>query len=294
MKFILNKHRKISLFFLSCILMMLLNGCDNLVLMHPKGSIGLEEQKLILISFALMLVVVIPVIIMTIFFSIKYRSTNVNNTHYCPNWDHSKTIEYIIWIIPICIIIILSVLTWESTHKLDPKKPLIHTKSEPIIIDVIALNWKWLFIYPKNNIAVINELTIPINVPVQFNVTSNAVMNSFFIPQLGSQIYAMAGMHTQLFLIANQPGTYRGISSNFSGQGFSGMKFTVIATKNEEEFNQWINNVKLSKYRIDDMHTYEELAKPSIFNPVMYFSNVKHNLFYTVINKFINQNENYK
>lgn len=294
MQFILNKYKKVSIFFLLHSPFLLLIGCKDLILMHPKGDIGLEERNLILIVFSLMLIIVIPVIIMTIVFSIKYRSSNINNTQYDPNWDHSKTIEFIIWAIPIVIIFILSILTWISTHKLDPKKPIISEKFNPIVINVIALDWKWLFIYPKNNIAVINELMFPINVPIQFNITSNAIMNSFFIPQLGSQIYAMAGMCTQLFLIAKEPGKYQGISSNFSGPGFSGMKFTVISTKNEEEFNQWIHKIEMSKNHIQNMSAYEELAKPSKFHPVMYFSNVQPHLFYKVINKFMSQNKHCK
>lgn len=289
MNLILNKYKKFSNFYGLFSSTILLNGCNNLVLMHPQGNIGLEERKLIIITLSLMLTIVIPVIIMTIFFSIKYRASRIKNTHYHPNWDTSKIIECIVWIIPIFIITILSIFTWESTHKLDPKKPIKSIISEPIIINVIALDWKWLFIYPKNNIATINELTIPINTPIQFNITSNAVMNSFFIPQLGSQIYAMAGMKTQLFLIANKPGKYQGISSNFSGAGFSGMKFTVIAAKNHEEFNKWICTVQTSKNSIKSMNAYEEIAKPSTFHPVIYFSSVKPDLFCEVINKFITQ-----
>lgn len=286
MKYIFNKQYKISSL---CIISILLSGCNNLILMHPQGNIGLEERSLILTVIALMSIIVIPVIIMTVIFSIKYRASNIRNIKYDPNWSESKKIEYITWFVPIIIIIILSILTWKSTHALDPKQPIIKSKLEPIIIHVIALDWKWLFIYPKNNIAVINELVFPMNVPIQFNITSNAVMNSFFIPQLGSQIYAMAGMCTQLHLIANASGKYQGISSNFSGQGFSGMKFTAISTKNIEEFNQWIQKVQMSTNRIDNIISYEKLAKPSQFHPVVYFSHVKPNLFYEVINKFINK-----
>lgn len=293
MKCISNIYRKFVVFFLLCN-SVLLNGCSNLVLMNPKGYIGLEERKLILIAFALMLTIVIPVIIMTIVFSIKYRASNIKNTQYDPTWDQSKKIECIIWGIPVLIIVILSILTWKSTHELDPKKIIKSETSDSIIVNVVALDWKWLFIYPNDNIATVNELVFPINVPIQFNITSNAVMNSFFIPQLGSQIYAMAGMQTQLFLIANEPGIYKGISSNFSGQGFSGMKFTVIATKNKEEFNQWIYKVKMSKNCIESMNAYEKLAKPSSFHPITYFATVKSNLFHEVINKFILQNKNCK
>lgn len=290
-KFIFNKYKKIFILFSLLIMTTLLKGCckENLVLMHPAGDIGTTERALILTAFGLMLIIVVPVIIMTLIFSIRYRASNVKNSKYHPNWSDSKKIEFAIWAIPIIIIIILSILTWKSTHQLDPKKPISPSIS-PIIINVVALDWKWLFIYPHQNIAVINELVFPINIPIQFNITSNSVMNSFFIPQLGSQIYAMAGMSSQLHLIAKIPGKYQGISANFSGKGFSGMKFTVFALKNKTEFDQWIYKVKTSTYYIENISNYEEIAKPSQFNPIMYFSYIPPNLFYEIINKFNNTN----
>lgn len=293
MQFSICKYRKIHIPFLLFNIMTLLHGCNDLVIIYPKGQIGLAERSLILTAFGLMLIIVVPVIAMTIYFSIKYKTSNTKNTKYLPNWDHSKKIELITWSVPIFIIILLSILTWKSTHALDPKKPIVtnvHTPS--ITIDVISLDWKWLFIYPQQKIAVINELVFPINIPIKFNITSNSVMNSFFIPQLGGQIYAMAGMHTELHLIANKPGQYKGISSNFSGAGFSGMKFIATATKNNEEFEQWIQTVKNSSYQINNMLTYEKLAQPSQYHPITYFSNVESNLFYNVINKFTHHKKN--
>ncbi|CAD83316.1 cytochrome o ubiquinol oxidase subunit II [Candidatus Blochmanniella floridana] len=293
MKYILYRCKKISITIAFYSTIIFLTGCNNLVLMNPKGSIGLEERSLILTVLSLMLIIIIPVLILTIIFSIQYRASNTNNTKYDPNWIECRIIEFTIWFVPIVIIIILSVLTWKSTQSLDPKNTIItYENNEPITIHVIALDWKWLFIYPQYNIAVINELVFPTNVPVHFNITSNAVMNSFFIPQLGSQIYAMAGMCTQLNLIANTSGKYKGISSNFSGRGFSGMKFAVTATKNYEEFDKWIKTAQLSKNHILNINTYEKLAKPSEFHPITYFANIKPNLFYEVINKFIHQKYN--
>lgn len=266
----------------------LLSGCNDLIIMHPTGHIGLKERSLILTAFGLMLIIILPVIVMTIFFAIKYRQSNIKNTKYDPDWNHSKQIELVIWSVPIFIIIILSVLTWKSTHYLDPKKPIITPiNTPPITINVISLDWKWLFIYPKQKIAVINELVFPTNTPIKFNITSNSVMNSFFIPQLGGQIYAMAGMHTELNLIANKPGQYKGISSNFSGSGFSGMKFTVIATHTNQEFEKWVQKIKNSPYQINDMLIYEKLAEPTKYHPITYFSYVQPNLFKNVINKFV-------
>lgn len=288
MKINIHKCKRLYILFLLYNLIILLSGCNDLTIMYPKGYIGLEERSLILTAFGFMLIILIPVIVMTIFFSIKYRKSNIKNTHYDPNWNQSTKIELITWSVPILIIILLSILTWKSTHKLDPKKPIITPYcKQPITIDVIALDWKWLFIYPQQKIAVINELVFPTNTPIKFNITSNSVMNSFFIPQLGGQIYAMAGMHTELHLIANVPGLYKGISSNFSGPGFSGMKFTVIATKNNKEFEDWIQNAQKSPYQINNMSIYEKLAQPSKYHPVIYFSNIQPNLFYNVIDKFV-------
>ncbi|AKC60409.1 ubiquinol oxidase subunit II [Blochmannia endosymbiont of Camponotus (Colobopsis) obliquus] len=280
-----QKNKKKIKILLTCINVIILNGCSNIILMHPKGQIGVEELKLVFTALGMMLIIVIPVIIMTVIFAIKYRISN-NQTKYNPNWSDSKKIETTIWSLPIIIITILAIITWKSTHKLDPNKP-IESNKQPIIIEVIALDWKWLFIYPKYNIAVINKVVFPNNTPIKFEITSNSVMNAFFIPQLGGQIYAMAGMNSTLNLIANTPGTYKGISSNFSGRGFSNMKFIAIATKNEQEFYQWIQDVKKSNKHINTISDYEKLALPTENHPVTYFSNVKPNLFNNVINKFM-------
>jgi len=262
----------------------ILSGCDT-ILMDPKGAIGVEQKKLILTAIGLMLIVVIPVIFMTLAFAWKFRAKNKNST-YTPYWSHSNKIETIIWLVPIIIIAILAVITWQTSHKLDPYKPLVSDK-KPINIEVISLDWKWLFIYPEQGIATVNELAFPINVPLNFKITSNSVMNSFFIPQLGGQIYAMAGMQTKLHLIANDAGKYKGISSSYSGEGFSGMKFTAIATPTETDFNRWVTQIKASPYTLNNTDDFDKLAQPSKNNPVKYFSNVKPTLFKEQINKFM-------
>ncbi|WP_348666408.1 ubiquinol oxidase subunit II [Arsenophonus symbiont of Ornithomya chloropus] len=261
----------------------ILTGC-SITLMDPKGAISVEQKKLIITSVTLMLIIVIPVIFMTIFFAIKYRENNKYAT-YRPNWDKSHKIELFCWTIPIFIIFILAIITWKTTHKLDPYKPLINKKN-PITIQVIASDWKWIFIYPEKNIATINEIAFPINVPINFKVTSASVMNSFFIPALGSQIYAMAGMQSKLHLIANKPGIYKGFSSSYSGHGFSDMKFNVITTINKKSFEKWIEKVKKSKKNINSISQFNELAKPSYNVDVTYFSNVKANLYEDIISKF--------
>ncbi|UVK76626.1 MAG: cytochrome bo3 ubiquinol oxidase subunit 2 [Sodalis sp. Fle] len=286
----LIKYKKNLKFLLTFTAATLLNGCSHMVLMNPKGQIGVEQRSLILTALGLMLIVVVPAIAMSIIFAIKYRSSNTKAT-YSPNWSHSNKVEWVVWSVPILIIIFLAILTWKSTHALDPSNH-ITSDTKPITIQVIALDWKWLFIYPEQGIATVNEIAFPTNVPVKFEITSNSVMNSFFIPQLGSQIYAMAGMHSTLNLIANEPGNYKGISSNFSGRGFPGMKFTAIATQNKAEFDKWIQTIKSSPNQLNNMTAYEQLATPSEYHPVKYFSNVKPDIFHNIIDKFMSKGRN--
>lgn len=262
----------------------LLSGCDS-ALLDPKGQIGLEQRSLILTAFGLMLIVVIPAILMAVGFAWKYRASN-KEAKYTPNWSHSNKVEAVVWTIPILIIIFLAVLTWKTTHALEPSKPLVHDE-KPLTIEVISMDWKWFFIYPEQGIATVNEIAFPANTPVEFKITSNSVMNSFFIPRLGSQLYAMAGMQTKLHLIANEAGTYDGISASYSGKGFSGMKFKAIATPDAQAFDQWVAQVKASPQVMNDMAAYEKLAAPSENNKVEYFSSVKPGLFVDVINKLM-------
>ena len=261
----------------------LLSGCD-MALMNPKGQVGLEQRSLILTALGLMLIVVIPVIVMTIAFAWKFRASNTK-AKYTPNWSHSNKIEAVVWTVPIIIILILGTITWKTTHSLDPYKPLA-SEAKPITVEVISLDWKWLFVYPELGIATVNELAFPTNVPVNFKITSDTVMNSFFIPRLGGQIYAMAGMQTKLHLIANEPGKYDGISGGYSGKGFSGMKFTAIATPSQQEFDQWVATVRASSKTLNSMEEFNVLAKPSEFHPVEYFSSVQPELFENLIRKF--------
>lgn len=259
----------------------LLSGCD-FALLDPKGAVGVAEKHLIAVSVWAMLIVVIPVIVLTLVFAYRYRASNRSAT-YAPKWSHSTPIEIVVWTIPTLIIIFLAVLTWKTTHELDPYKP-IESNVKPIDVDVVALDWKWLFIYPSLGIASVNQLALPVDTPVNFHITSDSVMNSFFIPQLGSQIYAMAGMQTSLHLIANEAGDYEGLSANFSGKGFSDMKFRALAM-NPADFQAWVQKVKAAQPQLS-MDTYGSLAKPSEANPVEYFSTVDPKLFHNIIAKY--------
>ncbi|QIQ42036.1 MAG: ubiquinol oxidase subunit II [Buchnera aphidicola (Microlophium carnosum)] len=260
-----------------------LNGCNSLLL-TPHGKIAIEESSLILISFIMMLFIIIPVIFMTIYFSFKYRSTNKNQI-YNPDWSDSKKIEIVVWTIPIVIVSVLAFLSWNYSHKLEPKKPIV-SFNKPIKIDAVALDWKWLFIYPDYNIATINEIMFPIDRPIVFRITSNSVMNAFFIPSLGSQIYAMPGMTTKLNLIANEKGQYKGISSNYSGKGFSNMKFTVISVSKNSTFIEWIKKIKDSPVQLNTIKVFNTISIPNEKYSIEYFSNVKKHLFDQIINQY--------
>ncbi|TVP15780.1 ubiquinol oxidase subunit II [Shewanella sp. KCT] len=266
---------------------LMLAGCEGGVL-DPKGQVGIDEKQLIVIATLLMLIVVIPVIVMTLYFAWKYRDGR-DHEIYAPKWAHSKTIELVVWCVPIVIVGILGVITWHSTHKLDPYQPLEH-EAEPITVEVVSLNWKWLFIYPEQGIASVNELAFPANVPVNFKISSDTAMNSFFIPQLGSQIYSMAGMTTKLHLIANEPGTYKGISANYSGAGFTGMKFNAIATPTRGDFNAWVAKVKREGAALGP-ESYRELAKESSNNPVSYYASVSDGLFEQIVMQYMHHHQ---
>ena len=209
-------------------LCLLLAGCSS-ALMDPKGVVGETQRSLILSSFGLMLIVVIPVIVMTIVFGWYYRRSNTM-AEYLPDWAHSNWIEAIVWLVPVVIVAILGVITWKSSHDLDPHRAL-ESDTPELEIQVVALDWKWLFIYPEQGIATVNEVAFPVDTPVRFRVSSGSVMNSFFIPRLGSQIYAMAGMDNDVYLEANEIGSYSGRSTNYSGAGFSGM--TSMLTRHQ-------------------------------------------------------------
>ncbi len=254
-----------------------------MVVMDPQGPIGAQEKSIILLSTGLMLIVVVPVIAMTLWFAWRYRASNKAAT-YAPDWHHSSRIEVVVWAIPCLIVIALGSVTWASTHKLDPSVPLASTM-KPIEVEVVSLDWKWLFIYPDYNIASVNELALPVGRPVHFRLTSATVMNSFFIPQLGSQIYTMTGMETQLSLRADHPGVYDGISANYSGRGFADMKFKAVALS-ASGFNAWIARAHAAKAVLDHT-TYKTLAASGASDAVAYYGTVERVLYHDILNKCI-------
>ncbi|MBE1159225.1 ubiquinol oxidase subunit II [Dyella sp. 7MK23] len=264
-----------------------LTGCHT-VLMAPSGDLAIQQRNLIIDSLILMLLIVVPVIVMALLFAWHYRAGN-KKASYDPDWDHSTMLELLIWSAPLLIIIALGALTWVSTHKLDPFRPLdriaagrpVPADAKPLQVDVVALDWKWLFIYPEQNIAVVNELAAPVDRPIQFHITASTVMNSFFIPALAGQIYAMPGMETQLQAVINKPGEFNGFSANFSGDGFSHMNF-VFHGLSEDAFAQWVQKAKAGGGELS-RDEYVKLAAPSEQVPVHYYAGVAPNLFMAIM-----------
>ena len=255
----------------------------NIAMLEPKGLISDKERDLIVTCSLLMLIVVIPVLILTFVFAWRYREGNEKSKH-TPDWEHNYIAEMCWWGVPFVIIVILAVITWKTSHELNPFKPIV-THKKPIEIQAVALDWKWLFIYPKQEIATVNLVQFPEKTPINFEITADAPMNSFWIPQLGGQIYAMPAMRSKLYLLANEQGSYSGRSSNISGKGFAGMIFTANSIS-EAAFNQWVDSVKGSSKNLT-MESYNELVKPSEYDPVSYYVLSDKDLFNKIIMKYM-------
>jgi len=255
---------------------------NTIAVLDPKGIIAHKQRDLLQITTLLMLIVVIPALFLAFFFTWKYKEGK--KSKYTPDWDNDILTECIWWAFPSVIVIILSVLTWKSCHELDPYAPIV-SDVKPIEIQVVALQWKWLFIYPEQNIASLNFVQFPEKVPIDFKITSDAPMNSFWIPQLGGQIYAMAGMSSELHLMADEPGTFRGCSANLSGIGFSGMSFDAKALT-AVDFESWVESVKASSKTLN-FESYQELVKPSENNPVSIYKLETQDLYHQILMKYM-------
>lgn len=261
---------------------------EKIAVLFPQGIIGLKERNLLFIIQALMLLVIIPVYILTFIFSWKYRADNPK-AKYDPDLVDNRLAEYIWWGIPIVMTLIVSVLTWVKTHELDPFKP-IPSNNKEMTIQVVALQWKWLFIYPEEKIATVNFVQFPKETPIRFVITADAPMNSFWIPHLGGQIYAMPKMKTELHLIADAVGDFSGSSANLSGEGFAGMIFITRASS-EEDYHRWVESAKQSSKALD-LKEYDKLAAPSQNNPVEIFQLKDETLFEEIINKYMHPKKN--
>ena len=253
---------------------------NNFAVLNPQGPIALQERNLILFAVFLFSLIIVPVFIFTFLIVWKYREGNKEGK-YSPDSHPRKFTEILWWVAPAVIILVLAAVTWTNTHKLDPFKAL--SSEKPLTIQVIALQWKWLFIYPEQDIASVNYIMMPVDKPVQFKITSDAPMNSFWIPELGGQLYAMTGMVTTLNLVANEEGIFAGRSANYSGEGFAHMRFTAEAVP-QDKFEIWVAQVKAASLPLT-ASAYETLAERGV-GEVAYYSDVEDNLYDTIVMKF--------
>lgn len=260
----------------------LLSG-NTVALLSPKGPIAQDQMRLMITTASVMLAIAIPTLALFYYFAWKYRETNGHKT-YEPDAQHSKYLIAGLWALPIMIILTLTSIMWPATHRLEPQKA-IASDVEPLTIQVVALRWKWLFIYPEQNIATVNTLQIPTNTPIRFELTADeAPMSSFWIPQLGGQLYAMTGHANPLYLMADTPGIYNGSSAEINGPGFSGMKFSAQATL-KEDFDRWVDTVASSPDVLDS-NEYNQLLIPSENSPATYFASIENDMFQKVIAKY--------
>jgi len=253
----------------------LLASCRSAGVLDPEGPISSAERLILLNATAIMLVVVLPVIVLTLAFAWWYRASNARAA-YQPDWSYSGHVELVTWSIPAMVVILLAAVGWIGSHQLDPAVKL-KADAKPMRVEVVSLDWKWLFIYPDQQVAAVNQLVIPTGVPVEFLLTSATVMNSFFVPQLGSQIYTMPGMTTRLNLLAARPGDYPGLSANFSGDGFSDMRFVVHAVP-ATEFASWLSRTREAGSALN-ADAYSQLARPEGDAQARIYGNVDPNLF---------------
>ncbi len=276
---------------LAAILPTVLSGC-NWVVMSPSGDIASQQADLIVWATILMLIIVVPVIVLTFWFAWRYRESNTE-ANYQPDWDHSTHLELVIWAAPLAIIIALGAMTWVSTHQLDPYRPLsridegkpLPADVNPLVVEVVAMDWKWLFFYPEYDIAVVNELAAPVDRAIKFKITATTMMNSFYIPALAGQIYAMGGMETKLHAVINEAGVFEGFSANYSGAGFNGMRFKFHGMA-DADFDQWRDKVK-SEGQPLTRPVYKALVQPSEYEPVRYYSTVRPGLYEAILNRCV-------
>lgn len=269
----------------------MLAGC-NLVVLNPAGDIALQQRNIIYISTALMLVIIIPVLVLIVLFAWRYRSGN-NDATYDPEFDHSTSLELIIWSAPLLIIIALGGLTWWSTHKLDPFRPLerisagrpVDPAVKPLRIQVVSLDWKWLFIYPEQGIATVNELALPVDRPVRFDLTSTNMMNTFYAPTLAGMIYTMPGMRSTMHAVLNKPGNYEGFSGNYSGAGFSDMRFRLRGLP-AADFERWAAEVKGGTLPLNTPN-YRILVRPSEKVAPIRFASIDPDLFRRILERCV-------
>ena len=275
---------------------MALAGCSKAVVLNPAGDVAAQQGQLVITATLLMLVIIVPVIALTLFFAWKYRQGNTE-AEYDPEWHHSTKLELVIWSVPLAIIIILGALTWVTTHKLDPYRPLDRIDAQrpvpaglkPLEVQVVAMDWKWLFVYPEQGIALVNELAAPVDRPIHFKLTATSTMNAFYVPDLAGMVYAMPGMQTELHGVINKAGVFPGLASHNSGAGFSGMTFKFHGLS-DAGFAQWVQQAQAEGKTLDKS-TYLQLAKPSERDPVQRFARVDADLYDRVLNRCVEEGQ---
>jgi len=253
--------------------------------LSPIGPVGAAERTILLDALAIMLAIVVPTIVATLAFAWWYRAGNTR-ARYLPDFQYSGQLELLVWSVPALVVLFLGGIAWISSHDLDPAEPLTwaspaNKTAKPVEVEVVSLDWKWLFIYPEHHVASINRLVVPTGVPLHLRVTSATVMNVFFVPRLGSEIYSMSGMATQINLQADQPGTYPGLSANFSGDGFSDMHFTLESV-DSKQFNTWVASAQAAGDELNDT-TYRSLLRQTANLQPYTYRNVTEGLFNRIV-----------
>jgi cytochrome o ubiquinol oxidase subunit 2 len=270
---------------------LMLGGC-NMVLLHPAGDIARQQSGLMIASVILMSLIIVPVLIAIGVIAWRYRATN-KHADYDPEWDHSTVFELVVWAVPLLVIIALGAMTWIGTHQLDPYRSLtridasrpVAADAKPLEIEVVSLDWKWLFFYPQYGIATVNELAAPVDAPIHFKLTSTETMNSFFIPTLAGQIYTMPGMQTVLHAVINKPGDFDGFSANYSGHGFTDMRFRFHGMS-PQDFSQWVAKVHAKGGDLD-VKAFDQLNQPSRAEPVHYYAHFDADLYHRILNRCV-------
>jgi cytochrome o ubiquinol oxidase subunit 2 len=266
----------------------LLGACHAVVL-QPSGDVAAQQRDLLVAATLLMLLIIVPVMVAIVVVALRYRESNEDAT-YLPDWDHSTGLELLIWSAPLLVIICIGAITWLGSHTLDPYRPIarldrgqpVPANAQPLEIDVVAMDWKWLFFYPQYGVATVNQLALPTDRPIAFKITATSIMNSFYIPALAGQVYAMPGMQTQLHAVLNKPGTFDGFSANYSGAGFAGMNFKTLGM-DAAGFDQWIGKVRGSQLQLTNAN-YLKLEKPSENVKPMAFSAYAPGLYDRILN----------
>lgn len=269
----------------------LLGGC-HLVLLDPSGDVARQQSDMMIVTTVIIALIVVPVLVAIGVIAWRYRASNKKAT-YDAEWDHSPQLELVVWAAPLLIIIAVGAISWIGTHQLDPYRPLdrvapgrpVAEGTKPLEVDVVSLRWKWLFFYPQYGIATVNQLAAPVDVPIRFKLTADTMMDSFFVPALAGQIYTMPGMQTILHAVINKPGQYKGFSANYSGAGFTDMRFRFDGMK-QQDFDDWVARARAEGTDLD-RKAYDQLRQPERNAPVHYYARFEPDLYTRILNRCV-------